>query len=146
MLLHPLLARALRRHRLKRFFNSSRIHAQRLRPLHPQRQKRRDPPAPSGSDHRAPQHSHGSRARPVASSHHRIRPQRQSRQGWELMPQSLRHQYLIDIFRSRYPETRLLHLENALREAAQHTARYAGNTTDPNLARDVALLRLTFFR
>jgi uncharacterized protein YdeI (YjbR/CyaY-like superfamily) len=43
-----------------------------------------------------------------------------ARQGWDLMPQSLRRQYLIDIFRSRFPETRLLHLENALREAAQY--------------------------
>jgi uncharacterized protein YdeI (YjbR/CyaY-like superfamily) len=48
-----------------------------------------------------------------------------ARQGWELMPQSLRRQYLIDIFRSRFPETRLLHLENALRESA----RYAGQNT-----------------
>ena len=43
-----------------------------------------------------------------------------ARQGWELMPQSLRRQYLIDIFRSRFPETRLLHLENALRESARY--------------------------
>jgi uncharacterized protein YdeI (YjbR/CyaY-like superfamily) len=50
-----------------------------------------------------------------------------ARQGWELMPQSLRRQYLIDIFRSRFPETRLLHLENALREAAQ----FAGRRTSP---------------
>ena len=46
-----------------------------------------------------------------------------ARQGWKLMPQSLRRQYLIDIFRSRFPETRLLHLENALREAAQYAGR-----------------------
>ena len=45
-----------------------------------------------------------------------------ARQGWKLMSQSLRRQYLIDIFRSRFPETRLLHLENALRESV----RYAG--------------------
>jgi hypothetical protein len=31
-----------------------------------------------------------------------------ARQGWELMPQSLRRQYLIGIFRSRFPETRAL--------------------------------------
>lgn len=49
-----------------------------------------------------------------------------ARQGWKLMPQSLRRQYLIDIFRSRYPETRLLHLENALREAALYAGRHAG--------------------
>jgi hypothetical protein len=44
------------------------------------------------------------------------------------MPQSLRRQYLIDIFRSRFPETRLLHLENALREAAK----YAGMLHEPD--------------
>jgi uncharacterized protein YdeI (YjbR/CyaY-like superfamily) len=49
-----------------------------------------------------------------------------ARRGWELMPQSLRRQYLIDIFRSRFPETRLLHLENALRESA----RYAGQNAN----------------
>lgn len=48
----------------------------------------------------------------------------QARQGWKLMPQSLRRQYLIDIFRSRFAETRLLHLENALREAAQYAGRH----------------------
>jgi hypothetical protein len=53
-----------------------------------------------------------------------------ARRGWELMPQSLRRQYLIDIFRSRFPETRLLHLENALREAAQYAGRHTGNATD----------------
>jgi len=54
-------------------------------------------------------------------------------QGWKLMPQSLRRQYLIDIFRSRFPETRLLHLENALRDAAQYAGSHTGNTTDPNV-------------
>jgi uncharacterized protein YdeI (YjbR/CyaY-like superfamily) len=56
-----------------------------------------------------------------------------ARQGWELMPQSLRRQYLIDIFRSRHPETRLLHLENALREAAQYAGSHTGNTTNPDV-------------
>jgi len=49
-----------------------------------------------------------------------------ARRGWKLMPQSLRRQYLIAIFHSRYAETRLLQLENALREAAQ----YAGHHTN----------------
>src|ERR1041385_354818 len=51
----------------------------------------------------------------------------QARQGWELMPQSLRRQYLIAIFRSRFPETRLLHLENALRDATQYAGRHASS-------------------
>jgi uncharacterized protein YdeI (YjbR/CyaY-like superfamily) len=56
-----------------------------------------------------------------------------ARQGWDLMPQSLRRQYLIDIFRSRFPETRLLHLENALREAVQYADRHTGNTTNADV-------------
>lgn len=51
-------------------------------------------------------------------------------QGWELMPQSLRRLYLIDIFRSRYPETRLLHIENAVREAARYAGSHTGNNTN----------------
>jgi hypothetical protein len=43
-----------------------------------------------------------------------------ARQGWDLMPQSLRRQYLIAIFRSPYPETRGRNLENAVREAARY--------------------------
>ncbi|HEY2116602.1 MAG TPA: YdeI/OmpD-associated family protein [Candidatus Angelobacter sp.] len=53
-----------------------------------------------------------------------------ARQGWGLMPQSLRRQYLIDIFRSRFPETRLLHLENALREIARYAGRAVRNAKD----------------
>src|SRR6476661_6310680 len=47
----------------------------------------------------------------------------QARQGWELMPQSLRRQYLIAIFRSRFPDTRARWLERALLESS----RYAEN-------------------
>jgi uncharacterized protein YdeI (YjbR/CyaY-like superfamily) len=57
----------------------------------------------------------------------------QARQGWELMPQPLRRQYLIDIFRSRFPETRLLHLENALRESARYAGQNAGDSKDPDV-------------
>jgi len=49
------------------------------------------------------------------------------------MPQSLRRQYLIDIFRSRFPETRLLHLENALRESARYAAQNEGNSKNPGV-------------
>ena len=43
-----------------------------------------------------------------------------ARQGWDLMPQSLRRQYLISIFRSRFPETRARYLERTLLESARY--------------------------
>lgn len=43
-----------------------------------------------------------------------------ARQGWELMPQSLRRQYLLAIFRSRFPETRARYLERTLLESARY--------------------------
>lgn len=43
-----------------------------------------------------------------------------ARRGWELMPQSLRRQYLIAIFRSRFPETRARYLERTILESAQY--------------------------
>jgi len=134
MPLHPLLARALRRHGLKRFFNSlsestrndfnhfissvkkeeTRIRRleQAIEHLTEAMEAELDPP-------------------PLMKA--AFARNAKARQGWQLMPQSLRRQYLIDIFRSRYPETRLLHLENALREAAQYAGRHAGNTTNPNV-------------
>jgi uncharacterized protein YdeI (YjbR/CyaY-like superfamily) len=57
----------------------------------------------------------------------------QARQGWELMPQSLRRQYLIAIFRSRFPDTRDANLAFALQDAAQYADRHAGNTMDPDV-------------
>jgi hypothetical protein len=57
----------------------------------------------------------------------------QARQGWELMPQPLRRQYLIFIFRSRYPETRSLYIERTVLDAAQYADRHAGNTTNPDV-------------
>ncbi|HEY1939315.1 MAG TPA: YdeI/OmpD-associated family protein [Candidatus Angelobacter sp.] len=48
-----------------------------------------------------------------------------ARQGWELMPQSHRRQYLIAIFRSRFPETRARYLERMLLESAQYADRHA---------------------
>jgi hypothetical protein len=47
----------------------------------------------------------------------------QARQGWGLMPQPLRRQYLIFIFRGRYPDTRARYLEHTLLESS----RYAEN-------------------
>src|SRR6266853_5743167 len=50
-----------------------------------------------------------------------------ARQGWKLMPQSLRRQYLIAIFRSRFAETRARWLEHTLLESA----RYADSPHQP---------------
>jgi uncharacterized protein YdeI (YjbR/CyaY-like superfamily) len=57
----------------------------------------------------------------------------QARQGWELMPQSLRRQYLIFIFRSRFPETRALHLKRTVLDAAEYAGRLTGNTTNQDV-------------
>jgi uncharacterized protein YdeI (YjbR/CyaY-like superfamily) len=46
-----------------------------------------------------------------------------ARRGWELMPQALRWQYLIAIFRSRFPETRALYLERTVMESARYADR-----------------------
>jgi len=51
----------------------------------------------------------------------------QARQGWGLMPQSHRRQYLIAIFRSRYPETRARWLEHTVRESAEYARSHARN-------------------
>jgi uncharacterized protein YdeI (YjbR/CyaY-like superfamily) len=50
-----------------------------------------------------------------------------ARQGWELMPQSLRRQYLIFIFRGRYPETRALYIERTVLDAAQYVGLHASS-------------------
>jgi hypothetical protein len=46
------------------------------------------------------------------------------------MPQSLRRQYLIFIFRGRYPETRALYIERTILDALQYADNHAGNTID----------------
>jgi uncharacterized protein YdeI (YjbR/CyaY-like superfamily) len=120
MPLHPLLARALRRHGLVRFFNSLsptlredfdyRIHSvkkestrlrrleQTIELLTTAMEAELDPP-------------------PALAT--ALRHNAQARRGFELLPESSRRVWLIDIFRSPYPETRALHLENAIREWAR---------------------------
>jgi uncharacterized protein YdeI (YjbR/CyaY-like superfamily) len=56
-----------------------------------------------------------------------------ARQGWELMPQSLRRQYLIAIFRSRFPDTRSANLAFALLDAAQYAERHTESAKDPDV-------------
>jgi uncharacterized protein YdeI (YjbR/CyaY-like superfamily) len=121
MPLHPLLLRALRRHRLVRFFNSLsptlrddfdyrirsvKKEATRLRRLEQiielltiAKEAELDPPP----------------ALKAAFTRNQ-----QARRGWELMPQQSRRQHLISIFRSPYPETRTRNLEYAVRESARH--------------------------
>jgi uncharacterized protein YdeI (YjbR/CyaY-like superfamily) len=125
MPLHPLLATALRRHRLIKFFNSLpessrndfdhfirsvKKESTRLRRLDEAiellataREAELDPPP----------------ALKAAFAHNA-----QARRGWELMPQPLRRQYLIFIFRGRYPETRALYIERTVLDAAQYADRH----------------------
>jgi uncharacterized protein YdeI (YjbR/CyaY-like superfamily) len=118
MPLHPLLSRALRRHRLVRFFNSLsedlrddfdyrirsvKKEATRLRRLEQiiellTTAKEADLDLP-----------------PALKAAFASNPQ--ARRGWELMPQQSRRHFLIAIFRSPYPETRARHLENVYAKA-----------------------------
>ena len=121
MPLHPLLARTLRRHGLQKFFNSlsastrndfdhfirsvkkeetrqRRVH-QTIDLLTEAMEAELDPPPLIKS----------------AFAHNA-----KVRRGWKLMPQSLRRQYLIAIFRSRFPETRARYLECAVSESARY--------------------------
>jgi uncharacterized protein YdeI (YjbR/CyaY-like superfamily) len=129
MPLHPLLARALRRHGLIRFFNSLsestradfdhfirsvKKEATRIRRLEQTiellataMEAELDPP-------------------PLMKA--AFRRNAQARQGWELMPQQLRRQYLIFIFRGRYPETRALYIERTVLDAAEYAGRHTGKT------------------
>jgi uncharacterized protein YdeI (YjbR/CyaY-like superfamily) len=119
--LHPLLARALRRHRLVRFFNSlsaskrnefddfirsvkkeeTRLRRldQTIELLTTAMEAERDLPP----------------ALKAALAHNP-----QARRGWELLPQQSRRHFLLDIFRSPYPDTRARHLEWAIREWASY--------------------------
>ncbi|HET9837240.1 MAG TPA: YdeI/OmpD-associated family protein, partial [Candidatus Angelobacter sp.] len=118
---HPLLLRALRRHRLKRFFNSlsptlridfdhfirsvkketTRLRRldQTIELLTTAREAELDPP-------------------PALAT--ALAQNEQARRGWEIMPQQSRRGFLIDIFRSPYPETRARHLAWAIREWARY--------------------------
>jgi hypothetical protein len=57
----------------------------------------------------------------------------QARRGWELMPQSSRRMWLIEIFRSPYHETRARNLDYAVRESVSYADRHTGNTKDPDV-------------
>ncbi|HZS26073.1 MAG TPA: YdeI/OmpD-associated family protein [Candidatus Angelobacter sp.] len=128
MPLHPLLARALCRHRLQRFFNSlpestreqfdysirsvkkeetrQRRIQQTIELLTETMQAELDPP-------------------PLIKS--AFARNAKARRGWELMPQSLRRQYLLAILRSRFPETRIRYLERTLLESTRYAEPHHGS-------------------
>jgi len=57
----------------------------------------------------------------------------QARQGWKLMPQALRRQYLIFIFRGRYPETRALYIKRTVLDVAQYAGGLTANARNPDV-------------
>jgi uncharacterized protein YdeI (YjbR/CyaY-like superfamily) len=133
MPLHPLLARALRRSkRLQKFFDSL-PESSRHQIDREVREVKKEDTRLRRAQHAAEYLMEAMEAEldPPPLMKAAFRRNAQARQGWELMPQSLRRQYLIDIFRSRFPETRLLHLENALRESARYAGQNAEDSKDP---------------
>ena len=128
--IHPLLARELRQSkRLQKFFNSL-SDSTRQQIDHSVREVKKEDTRLRRAQHAAEYLMEAMEAEldPPPMMKAAFARNAKARQGWELMPQSLRREYLIDIFRSRFPETRLLHLENALHEAAQ----YAGTLHEPD--------------
>jgi uncharacterized protein YdeI (YjbR/CyaY-like superfamily) len=135
MPLHPLLARALRRSkRLQKFFDSL-PESSRHQIDREVREVKKEDTRLRRAQHAAEYLMEAMEAEldPPPLMKAAFRRNAQARQGWELMPQSLRRQYLIDIFRSRFPETRLLHLENALRESARYAGQNAGDSKNPDI-------------
>jgi uncharacterized protein YdeI (YjbR/CyaY-like superfamily) len=133
--LHPLLARALRRStRLQKFFDSL-PESSRHQIDREVREVKKEDTRLRRAQHAAEYLMEAMEAEldPPPLMKAAFRRNAQARQGWELMPQSLRRQYLIDIFRSRFPETRLLHLENALRESASYAGQNAEDSKDPDV-------------
>src|SRR5947209_4695143 len=134
MPIHPLLARELRQSkRLQKFFNSL-PESSRHQIDREVREVKKEETRLRRAQHAAEYLMEATEAEldppPLMKAAFARNPQ--ARRGWELMPQSLRRQYLLDIFRSRFPDTRARHLENALRESA----RYAGSqvsATNPDV-------------
>ncbi len=117
MPLHPLLARALRRHRLVRFFNSLSSSTRdefddRIRSVKKEatRLRRLDQTIELLSTAMAAEFD------PPPALALALAQNPQARRGWEPMPQQSRRWWLIDIFRSPYPDTRARHLEWAIQE------------------------------
>lgn len=122
MRLHPLLARELRRSkRLQKFFNS--LPASTRRTLNDSvREVKRDATRLRRAQQAAEllmEVMEAERDPPPLIQAAFARNER-ARRGWELMPQPLRREYLLAIFRSRFPETRARYLERMLIDSARY--------------------------
>jgi uncharacterized protein YdeI (YjbR/CyaY-like superfamily) len=125
MPLHPLLARALRRsRRLHKFFNS--LHASTRNDFdHRIRSVKKEATRLRRVQQTIELLTTAMEAEldPPPALKAAFARNKQARRGWELMPQALRRQFLIDIFRTPYPETRARNLEYAMRECAGYAGR-----------------------
>ena len=135
MPLHPLLARELRQaKRLQKFFDSL-PESSRHQIDHEVREVKKEDTRLRRAQHAAEYLMEAMEAEldqpPLMKA--AFRRNAQARHGWELMPQSLRRQYLIFIFRGRYPETRTLYIERTVLDAAQYAGRHKRNTTNPDV-------------
>jgi uncharacterized protein YdeI (YjbR/CyaY-like superfamily) len=125
MPIHPILARELRQSkRLQKFFNSL-PESSRQQIDREVREVKREETRLRRAQHAAEYLMEAMEAEldPPPLMKAAFRRNAQARRGWKLMPQSLRRQYLIFIFRSRYADTRVRYLEHTLLESA----RYAEN-------------------
>jgi hypothetical protein len=135
MPLHPLLARELRQSkRLQKFFDSLSESA-RQHIDHSVREVKKEDTRLRRAQHAAEYLMEAMEAEldPPPLMKAAFRRNAQARQGWKLMPQPLRRQYLIFIFRGRYPETRALYIERTVLDAALYADRHTGNTTNPDV-------------
>jgi uncharacterized protein YdeI (YjbR/CyaY-like superfamily) len=123
--IHPLLARELRQSkRLQKFFNSL-PESSRHQIDREVREVKKEDTRLRRAQHAAEYLMEAMEAEidPPPLMKAAFRRNAQARQGWELMPQSLRRQYLIFIFRGRFSDTRARYLEHTLLESS----RYAEN-------------------
>ena len=135
MPIHPLLARELRQSkRLRKFFDSL-PESSRHQIDREVREVKKEETRLRRAQHAAEYLMEAMEAEidPPPLMKAAFRRNAQARQGWELMPQSLRRQYLIAIFRSRFPETRARWLERTLLDSADYADRLTGNTKDPDV-------------
>ena len=122
MQIHPLLARELRQSkRLQKFFNSL-SESSRQQIDREVREVKKEDTRLRRAQHAAEYLMEAMEAEldppPLIKS--AFARNAKARRGWELMPQSLRRQYLLAIFRSRFPETRARYLERTLLESARY--------------------------
>jgi len=135
MTIHPLLARELRQSkRLQKFFDSL-PESTRREIDHTIREVKKEETRLRRAQHAAEYLMEAMEAEldPPPLMKAAFRRNAQARQGWKLMPQPLRRQYLIFIFRGRYPETRALYIERTVLDAAQYAVKHTGNTTNPDV-------------